>query len=157
MVNTAANGKSSRGPATVGGMPIHAMLVVFPIVCLLGALVCDVLFWRSFSRNWADASLRLTQVGVVMGALAAAFGVRDFLAREQLRKDREAWFHFGGNFVAGVLALASLWLRVQTAPQAIVSSGMRLSGVVVLLLMLTAWYGRRLAIRYSAKDSTVSG
>ena len=35
-----------RSRATIGGHPIHPMLIPFPIAFLVGAFLADVVFWR---------------------------------------------------------------------------------------------------------------
>ena len=57
--------------ARVAMHPIHPMLVPFPIVCFIGALLTDIAYWRTAEMMWADFSAWLLIVGVVMGVLAA--------------------------------------------------------------------------------------
>lgn len=68
-----------QGKATLGGHPIHPMLVPFPIAFFSGALVCDVISIWNAALNWAQISEVLIGFGIVGGLLAAIFGFTDYL------------------------------------------------------------------------------
>ncbi len=55
------------------------MLVPFPIVCFIGALVTDIAYWRTAEIMWADISAWLLLAGLIMGRLAGIAGLIDFL------------------------------------------------------------------------------
>jgi uncharacterized membrane protein len=63
--------------ASIAGHPIHPMLVPFPIAFLVGAFACDIVFASTSDAFWARAALWLAGAGLVMGALAAVFGLVD--------------------------------------------------------------------------------
>jgi uncharacterized membrane protein len=67
-----------RSIASIGGHPIHPMLVPFPIVCFVGAFVTDLVYWRSMSFIWATFSVWLLTAGLIMAAAAAIVGLIDF-------------------------------------------------------------------------------
>lgn len=134
--------------AHISGHPIHPMLVPFPIAYLVGALFTDLAFISTNDAFWATASLWLLRAGVVMGALAAVFGLVDFLSRKSIRSHKIAWYHFAGN--AGVLALAliNMMLRGDSPADAIVPGGILLSLIVAGTLIYTSWLGGEMAYRY---------
>jgi uncharacterized membrane protein len=124
------------------------MLVPFPIAYLVGALFTDLAYLGTEEAFWATASLWLLRAGLVMGALAAVFGLIDFLSRKSIRSHQIAWHHFLGN--AGVLALAllNLVLRGDSPVDAIAPGGVVLSLIVAGILIYTAWLGGEMAYRY---------
>jgi uncharacterized membrane protein len=103
--------KGVRSTAAIKGHPIHPMLVPFPIAFLVGVLASDLIFAGTGDAFWPRASIWLVGAGVVMGALAAIFGLIDFLTIERVRSPT-GWTHFprqsaGGGALARELAAAS--------------------------------------------------
>lgn len=137
-----------RSTASIGGHPIHPMLIPFPIAFLVGTLATDLVFWGSRAPFWASASMWLVGAGLVMGALAAVFGLIDFLTIERARSGSTGWIHFLGNLTAVVLALVSLLLRIGNPAGAVLPGGLVLSFIIVAILLVTGWMGGELAYRY---------
>jgi uncharacterized membrane protein len=54
-------------------------LVPFPIAFLVGALATDLALWGTANPFWSSASVWLIGAGLVMGALAAAAGLIEFV------------------------------------------------------------------------------
>lgn len=145
---TSEHVRGTPSKAAIAKHPIHPMLVPFPIAFLVGALVSDIAFWATGDPFWARVSLWLVGAGLVMGALAAVFGLIDFLMIRRVRSYAAAWAHFVGNAVALLLALASLLLRMDDAAEAVLPGGIVLSALTVLILIVTGWLGGELAYRY---------
>ena len=68
-------GNNPRSTAQIAGHPLHPMLIPFPIVSFVGALVTDVMFLTTGEGGWATASNWLLGIGLVTAALAAATAV----------------------------------------------------------------------------------
>ncbi len=137
-----------QGKGAVLGHPIHPILVDFPIVFLIGALVSDVAFALSGQAFWALLSLYALGAGVLMGVLAAIFGVIDFFSVPAARELRAGWIHFLGNAVVLLIALGNLLLRLGDWEQAVVPLGLILSAAAGLLLGITGWFGGALVFRH---------
>ena len=43
-------------PPRSAAIPIHPMLIPFPIVCFIGTLVTDIVFFNNHDPGWATAS-----------------------------------------------------------------------------------------------------
>lgn len=134
--------------AALMGHPIHPMLIPFPIAFLVGGFVTDLVYWYTLSSFWASFSLWLIGAGFVTGVLAAAFGLIDFFTIERAREHSAGWIHFVGNAVVLVLAFITLLLRTADVEGAVLPSGVIVSGVITLLLVVTGWYGGELSYRY---------
>jgi uncharacterized membrane protein len=139
--------KGAPSTASIKGHPIHPMLVPFPIAFLVGTLATDLVFWSTGDAFWARASMWLVGAGVVMGGLAAVFGLTDFLTIERARGPT-GWTHFLGNLLAVILSLVSLLLRIGDPAAAILPGGLVLSVIVVGILLVTGWMGGELAYRF---------
>lgn len=137
-----------RSTVSIGGHPIHPMLVPFPIAFLVGAFVTDIAFWGTADSFWARASLWLIGAGFVMGALAAVVGLAEFVTIARAREHMDGWIHFLGNALVLLLAIANLFLRLDDPVAGVLPSGIILSGVTAVLLGVTGWYGGELAYRH---------
>jgi uncharacterized membrane protein len=133
--------------AAIGGVPIHAMLVPFPIVCFTGALLTDITYSNSPQVQWANFSQWLLAVGLIVGALAAVFGLIDFLAAGRSRP-RIGWFHLIGNAIVLVLALINNFVHSRDGWTGVVPTGLTLSAITFLLMLVTGFLGWRMAYRH---------
>jgi uncharacterized membrane protein len=79
-----------QGRATILGHPIHPILVSFPIAFFVGAFVCDIIYVLRPTPFWPVMSLVLIGFGVVGGALAAVFGLIDYLTAPMSRAAKKA-------------------------------------------------------------------
>jgi uncharacterized membrane protein len=91
---------------------------------------------------WANFSAWLVTVGVIFGALAAIFGLIDFLGSRSIRAQKPAWPHAIGNVVLLILATLNMFVHSRDAWTSVVPWGLSLSALCVLILMFTAWMGR---------------
>jgi uncharacterized membrane protein len=124
------------------------MLVPFPIVCFIGVLLTDIVYWRTAVMMWADFSAWLVTVGVIMGVLAAIAGLIDFLSNPRIRAQPPAWPHLIGNAVALILAIINMLVHTRDAWTSVVPWGLVLSAVVVLILLVTGWLGGAMVYRH---------
>jgi uncharacterized membrane protein len=134
-----------RSTAKIGNHPIHPMLVPFPIVCFILALVCDVLFTRGHAEL-ATASKWLLGIGLVMAALAAVAGLTDFFGEKRIQGS-DAIKHMLANVTAVVLEIINFFLRLNN-DAAIGKIGVYLSIVVVLILLYSGWKGGDLVFKH---------
>src|SRR3954470_20649341 len=102
---------SVKSTASVGGHPIHPMIVPLPIGFLVAALLSDIGYSLNGSAFWVEASRWLILGGIVTGILAALFGLIDFLTIAYVRSRTAAWVHFLGNAAAIVLSVINLLIR----------------------------------------------
>jgi len=105
------NGTNPKSTASIAGHPIHPMLIPFPVVFLVTALVSDFVFWATDYEIWATASMWFLGAGIVMALVAALFGFTDFFGDSRIRDISDAWQHLIGNLVAVVLAFINWFIR----------------------------------------------
>jgi uncharacterized membrane protein len=136
-----------RSTARIGDHPIHPMLIPFPIVCFILTFVADVLYTRTHDATWATASVWLLVIGLVFAALAAVAGLTDFLGDDRVRGASDAVKHMLANVTAVVLELVNVILRWRDTGF-IDSTGVYISGIVVLILIYSGWKGGDLVFRH---------
>ena len=142
------NEPTLRVMAQIAKHPIHPMLIPVPIVCFVGALVTDIAYAVTAEMMYADFSAWLLAVGFIGGVLAAIAGLTDFLGNRLIRQQTPAWPHLIGNLVVLVLAFFNNLIHTRDAWTSVVPTGLILSIVTVLVLPVTAWFGREMVYRY---------
>jgi uncharacterized membrane protein len=134
-----------QSTAKIGDHPIHPMLIPFPIVCFILTFICDIIYARG-ETGIANATNWLLGFGLVMAALAAVAGLTDFFGEKRIQ-GADAIKHMLANVVAVVLEVVNLLLRLNN-PDFIASTGVYISGVVVLILLYSGWKGGDLVYRH---------
>ena len=135
--------------AKLFGHPIHQMLIAFPLGVLGMSFFFDLIGMGTSRPQLHQAAYYMIAAGVVSGLLAAVFGLIDFLAIPAgTRAKRIGLLHGVGNVVVVVLFAGSWWLRRET----VLTPGMVpvvISGVAVVLALITGWLGGELVDRLS--------
>jgi uncharacterized membrane protein len=131
--------------AKLAGHPIHQMMVAFPIGAFGMAVTSDVLRGGRSHRRYEHSAALAIDIGLVSAALAAPFGLVDWLAipRGTRAKRVGAWHALGNTALLG-LFVGSRWLRARGD----LKRAQWLSGAGMLLGGLTAWLGGELVVRH---------
>jgi len=137
-----------RSTARIGGHPIHPMLVPIPIACFVGTLVTDLVYWKTAAIMWADMSAWLLTVGLVASIFVGLAGLIDFLGDRRVRALRPAWIHGLGNALVVVLSIFNAFVHSRDAYTSVVPTGLILSTIVVLILLVTGWNGWAMVYRH---------
>ncbi len=127
--------------ARVAGHPLHPLLVPFPIVSFIGALVTDIVYANTADMMWANFSAWLLFAGIVMGAVAALAGLIDFFSNRLIRAKPPAWPHMIGSLVVLALALVNNFVHSRDAYTSVVPTGLALSVATVAVMAVSAWLG----------------
>ena len=140
-------GKNPKSTAQIGGHPIHPMLIPFPITCLVGAFVTDLIFLNTGDQGFARASQWLIGFGIGTALLAAAAGLIDFMGDDRIRRLGVALQHMLANVAAVVVSVINFAVRLDDRTD-VGSLGVYLSGVVVLILLYSGWLGGHMVYRH---------
>jgi uncharacterized membrane protein len=135
----------SRSTAMPRGRPLHRILVSFSAAYVAGALVTDLVYWQIPDVLWERFSIWLIAAGLIMAGLATVAYVIDIAAGRQL--DRPAWPRVAGYALAVLLSLINAFVHSRDGYTAVVPTGLMLSGLVIVVLLLTAWVDMALANR----------
>ena len=130
------------------GHPIHPMLIVFPLGLFVISLVFDILYYITGAVGFATAAFWNIIAGVILGLIAAVFGLWDWLAiPSNTRAKHIGLIHGGGNVVVVVLFLISWLLRLGTVDYRPNVVGFILEIIATALVFFTAWLGGELVDR----------
>ena len=134
-------------PTVSPAHPIHIILAAYPIACFTGAFLTDIVYAQTYEMMWANFSIWLITVGLVMGVLAAVVGIADYLAHRRDRARRSASPHTIGNVLVLLLSLVNAFVHSRDAYTSVVPTGLILSGIVAVLVLVSSWLGTTLAYR----------
>ncbi|HEY6927662.1 MAG TPA: DUF2231 domain-containing protein [Steroidobacteraceae bacterium] len=137
-----------RSTASIAGHPLHVMLVPIPVVCFVAALITDIVYWQTARMLWSDMSAWLLACGVIVAFLAALAGLVDFFGDRRIRELRAAWIHVLGNITVLFLSIFNVLIHTRDAYTSVVPTGLTLSAIVVLILLVTGWNGWSMVYRH---------
>ena len=140
-------GKNPKSTAQIGGHPLHPMLIPFPITCLVGAFVTDIIYLVTDDRGFATASHWLIGFGIGTALIAATAGLIDYMGDDRIRRLGVALQHMLANVAAVVISVINFAVRMDD-PADVASLGVYLSGVVVLILLYSGWLGGHMVYRH---------
>lgn len=140
--------ENPRSTARIAGHPIHAMLVPIPIACFVITLFSDLAYAATASMQWANMSVWLLTIGLLVSLLAVLAGLVDFLGDRRIRALKQVWIHGVGNAAALVLEILNAFVHSRDAYTSVVPTGLALSFAVVLILLVTGWNGWDMVYRH---------
>jgi uncharacterized membrane protein len=132
---------------SVGSSP-RAVLASIPVVCFVATLITDIVYWQTAAMLWADMSDWLLLAGLLVSLVAAPLGIIDLFGDPRIRQLRGAWIVGIGNATALIFSIFNALIHTRDAYTSVVPSGLILSALVVLILLLTGWIGRTLVYRH---------
>jgi uncharacterized membrane protein len=138
-------------PASIGGHPIHPMIIPFPIGLWVFSLIADAIYlWRG-NPVWRDYIAFYSLLGGIIGAAVAAVpGFIDWLSLKDREVVKIANWHARLNVIALLIFAASFYLR--TASGAGLVSGsytipIGLSVVGVILISISGYLGGEMVFK----------
>ena len=147
-----------KASASIGGHPIHPMLIPFPIGFWVFAMVADILFiWRG-NPAWQSVAFYCIAGGILGAAAAAAFGLIDLLGVKNPKIFRVGVMHAGFNVAALLIFILNFYLRTDAGIQTVgldSSIPLLLSVIGVLVLCVSGWLGGELVFRYGLGVATL--
>jgi uncharacterized membrane protein len=148
-------------PASIGGHPIHPMIIPFPIALWVFSLVADVIFlWRG-NPVWRDWIAFYTLLGGILGAAVAAVpGLIDWLSLKDREVVKIANWHARLNVIALLIFAASFYLRTSGGSGLVSGShtipfGLSILGVI--LITISGWLGGEMVFKHGVAVEAQSG
>jgi uncharacterized membrane protein len=147
-------------PASIGGHPVHPMIIPFPIALWVFSLVADVIYlWRG-NPVWRDWIAFYALLGGIIGAAAAAVpGLIDWLSLTDKAVVKIANWHARLNVIALLIFAGSFYLRT-TGGSGLISSSytvaIALSVFGVVLITISGWLGGEMVFKHGVAVSSGS-
>lgn len=138
--------------ASIGGHPVHPMLIPFPLALWVTSFLADVIFMLFLNNpSLLLISKFLLAAGIIGGLLAAVPGIIDWLAIKNQEVVRIANWHARLNIIALLIFAISLYLRTKYGRDWVHGSmtvPFMLSLLGVILIAISGWLGGDLAYKY---------
>ena len=139
-------------PASIGGHPIHPMLIPFPLALWFFSLIADLIYlWRG-NPVWRDWIAFYALLGGIIGAAAAAvFGIIDWLSIKDRAVKKVADWHARLNVIALLIFAGSFYLRTAGGSGWVGGSytvPLLLSVVGVILITISGYLGGELVFKH---------
>src|SRR5688572_10289804 len=139
-------------PASIGGHPIHPMIIPFPIALWFFSLIADVIYlWRG-NPLWRDWIAFYTLLGGIIGAAVAAVpGFIDWLSLKDREVVKIANWHARLNVIALVIFAISFYLRTRSGAGLVSGSytiPVATSVVGIILITISGWLGGEMVFRH---------
>jgi uncharacterized membrane protein len=117
---------------------LHPPLIGAGSAFLIGALLTDLLYWRTASMQWETFSIWLLTAGLILAALAGLALLLDILLR---RVGTIAWWRFAALTAAGLLSFLNAFIHSRDGYTSVVPQGLVLSAIVTVILLAIGWRG----------------
>ena len=127
------------------GEPIRPILLSFPIAYFTAAFVTDLAYWQTAAVLWETFSDWLITAGLMTAGFAVIVFVIDVVRGKRSRT--LAWPHAVGYVLAVLLSLLNAFVHSRDGYTAVVPTGLTLSALVVVILLIAGWAGRALIAR----------
>lgn len=138
--------------ASIGGHPIHPMIIPFPIALWVFSLIADLIYlWRGnpLWRNYIAFYALLG--GIIGGATAAVPGVIDWLSLKDREVVKIANWHARLNVIALLIFCASFYLRTTSGARLVTGNytiPVGLSVLGVILIAISGWLGGEMVFKH---------
>jgi uncharacterized membrane protein len=139
-------------PASIGGHPVHPMIIPFPIALWVFSLVADLIYlWRG-NPVWRDYIAFYTLLGGIIGAAVAAVpGFIDWLSLQDRNVVKIANWHARLNVIALLIFLASFYLRTTNGSALVnesyaIAIGLSIFGVI--LISISGYLGGEMVFKH---------
>ena len=136
-----------RSTLTLGGRPLYAMLLPIPVVLFMATLVTDIVYWQTAAMQWANMSAWMLLIALIVSIFVVLVGLVDFFGDTRMRQLRAARIHAISYVSALVLSIFNCLVHTRDAYTSVVPSGLILSALVVVILLVTSWSGWGLVFR----------
>lgn len=144
--------------ASIGGHPIHPMLIPFPIALFIFSFVADLIYlWRG-NPIWRDYIAFYTMLGGIIGGAAAAIpGLIDWATLTDRAVVKVANWHARINVITLLIFTASFYLRTASGSAWIPNLPMLpfiLSIVGIVGLSIAGYLGGELVFKHGVAVGT---
>jgi uncharacterized membrane protein len=148
-------------PASIGGHPVHPIIIPFPIALWVFSFIADVIYlWRG-NPVWRDWIAFYTLLGGILGAVAAVVpGLIDWLSIKDPKIVKIANWHARLNVIALLTFAASFYLRTTSGAGLVSGSytiAVALSVLGVILISISGYLGGEMVFKHGVAVDQQSG
>jgi len=140
-------------PASIGGHPVHPMIIPFPIGLWVFSFVADLIYLWHGNPVWRDhVAFYALLAGIIAALVAAVPGLIDWLSLTDKAVAKIANWHARLNVIALLIFAASFYLRTSSGASLIRGSytiPVALSVFGVILIVISGWLGGEMVFKHA--------
>ncbi|QYE36612.1 MULTISPECIES: DUF2231 domain-containing protein [Sphingosinicellaceae] len=129
-------------PTTRRLFPLFRSVFGFASACFAGALVTDIVYADNADMQWSNFSMWLITAGLIVAALAAIVGLVELATSRPGHWFRTGWALPVGSAAASIVSVFNAFVHSRDAYESVVPTGLTLSIVVVVILLLIPFFER---------------
>jgi uncharacterized membrane protein len=140
-----------QSKASIGGHPIHPMLIPFPLALWTTSFIVDLLFYFTRQPTLLVIAKFMLAAGCLAAVAAAVAGFIDWLAIKDAEVKKVANWHARLNVIALIVFAVSLFLRMGSYSELVgrrLTIPFLLSLLGVILIAISGWLGGELVFKY---------
>jgi uncharacterized membrane protein len=140
-----------QSKASIGGHPIHPMLIPFPLALWTTSFVVDILFYFTRHSTLLVIAKFMIAAGCLAALAAATAGFIDWLAIKNGEVKKVANWHARLNVIALIVFAISFFLRLGRYSEFVgrrLTIPFLLSLVGVILIAISGWLGGEMVFKY---------
>ncbi|HEU4433972.1 MAG TPA: DUF2231 domain-containing protein [Pyrinomonadaceae bacterium] len=140
-----------KSKASIGGHPVHPMIIPFPLALWTTSFVVDVLFYFLRHPTLLVISKFMLGAGCLGAVVAAIPGIVDWSTIKNGEVKKAANWHARLNIAALVVFAISFFLRLGSYSELVgrkLTIPFLLSLVGMILISISGWLGGELVFRY---------
>jgi uncharacterized membrane protein len=138
--------------ASIGGHPIHPMIIPFPIALWVFSLIADLIYLWGGNPMWRNYIAFYTLLGGIIGGAAAAVpGIIDWLSLKDREVVKIANWHARLNVIALLIFAASFYVRTTSGAGLVAGNytiPVGLSVLGVILIAISGWLGGEMVFKH---------
>ena len=128
----------------LGGHPLHAMMVHFPIALVIATLGSDVFWWLTGDEFFLRTGLWASAFAFVTGVAAAIAGTAELILVRGIRIRVASWTHATAAMTLIAIIGANWGLRLSGAE--VLPHGLALSVLATIFTGFAGWHGGKLVL-----------
>ncbi|MEZ2126247.1 MULTISPECIES: DUF2231 domain-containing protein [unclassified Sinorhizobium] len=133
---------SSTQPILLSKPPLRAIPMHFAAACFAGVLLTDIAYWMTAEMTWTNFSAWLLTAGLLLSGVAGVAGIVDIARGRLVLRTGVGWLYMLCSVAIFVLAFLNALFHSRDAWTSVVPTGLTLSAIVVVLMLVNAVLGR---------------
>jgi len=121
--------------------PLRDAVAAFSATCFAAAFVSDVAYWRSTDFIWETFSVWALTAGLMLAAVAVLLALIAYIGDRRRGDPLTPWLQLIGCAIVIVLSILNAFVHSRDGYTAVVPTGLGLSALVLLVMIVTAAIG----------------
>jgi uncharacterized membrane protein len=128
-----------HSPSAIHAYSVYLMVLQFPVVCFVLALLTDIAYWQTSNLMWTEFSAWLLFGGIIFGCMALIVGGLARLLSRNEHAPYLGWPQLGALAVLLILAFFNNLVHARDGWTSVMPWGLTLSILMTIVIVLLPW------------------